>query len=132
MKEIMKILIIDDNAEVASIIQQFLEIEGYQVTTARDGNDGYSAYLDFKPDLVISDVQMPGRNGFDLMKEIRMQHPKMKTIYITGAMPEFQPLLEEEKERYQADFLAKPFARKELMSLVSKNLERGVTPFPTP
>ncbi|MBW1794688.1 MAG: response regulator [Deltaproteobacteria bacterium] len=122
----MKILIIDDNAEIASIIQKFLEIEGYRVTTARDGNDGYSAYLDFKPDLVITDIQMPGKNGFQLMKEIRMHDPKIKTIYITGHMNQFQSRLEDEKERYQADFLAKPFAREELMSLVSKNLGQGV------
>jgi len=122
----MKILIIDDNVEIASVLQELLEIEGYRVTMAGDGNDGYSAYLDFKPDLVITDIQMPGRNGFELMEEIRMHHPKMKTIYMSAAMAQFRLLLEEEKERYQADFLAKPFARKELMSLVSKNLGQGV------
>jgi DNA-binding response OmpR family regulator len=52
--------------EIASVLQELLEIEGYRVTMAGDGNDGYSAYLDFKPDLVITDIQMPGRNGFEL------------------------------------------------------------------
>ena len=66
----MKILVIDDNAEITSVIQQLLDIEGYRVATARDGDDGYSAYLDFKPDLVITDIQMPRKNGFELMKEI--------------------------------------------------------------
>ncbi len=66
----MKILIIDDNAEIISVIQKFLEIEGYRVNTARDANDGYSAYFNFKPDLVITDIQMPGKNGFELMEKI--------------------------------------------------------------
>ena len=122
----MKILIIDDNAEIVSVIQKFLEIEGYRVNTARDANDGYSAYFDFKPDLVITDIQMPGRNGFELMEKIRMHHPKIKTIYMSAAIDQFQPLLKEEKERYQADFLAKPFAGKELLSLVSKNIGQAI------
>lgn len=122
----MKILIIDDNAEIVSVIQKFLEIEGYRATTARNANDGYSAYLDFKPDLVITDIQMPGKNGFELMEKIRMRHPKIKTIYMSAAINHFQPLLKEEKKRYQADFLAKPFARKELISLVSKNIGQAI------
>lgn len=68
----MKILIIDDNVAIASFIQKVLEIEGYRVTVARDGNDGYLAYLDCNPDLVISDIQMPGKNGFELIKDIRI------------------------------------------------------------
>ncbi len=122
----MKILIIDDNAEIVSVIQKFLEIDGYRVNTASDANDGYSAYLDFKPDLVITDIQMPGRNGFELMKKIRMHHPRIKTIYMSAAIDQFRPLLKEEKKRYQADFIAKPFARKELMSLVSKNIGQAI------
>ena len=122
----MKILIIDDNAEIVSVIQKFLEIEGYRATTARNANDGYSAYLDFKPDLVITDIQMPGRNGFELMEKIRMHHPKIKTIYMSAATYQFQPLLKEEKKRYHADFLTKPFAGKELLSLVSRNIGQAI------
>lgn len=121
-----KILIIDDNAEIVFVIQQFLEIEGYRVTTARDGNDGYSAYLNFKPDLVITDIRMPGRNGFELMEKIRIHHPKIKTIYMSAAIDQFQQLLKEEKKKCQADFLAKPFTKKELMSLVSKNIGQAI------
>ena len=68
----MKILIIDDDMAIASFIQKVLEIEGYRVTMAGDGNDGYLAYLDCNPDLVISDIQMPGKNGFELIKDIRI------------------------------------------------------------
>ncbi len=123
----MKILVIDDNAEITSVIQQLLDIEGYRVATARDGDDGYSAYLDFKPDLVITDIQMPRKNGFELMKEIRMHDPDIKTIYMTGHMNEFRSRLDEEKKRYQVDFLEKPSTGDELISLVSKNLESEVT-----
>jgi len=128
MGRIIKILVIDDNLEMASVLQELLEIEGYRVTMAGDANDGYMAYLHFRPDLVITDIQMPGRNGFELMEKIRTHDPKMKTIYMSAAAVQFQPLLENEKRWYQSDFLAKPFARAELMSLVSKNLRQRVTP----
>jgi DNA-binding NtrC family response regulator len=118
----MKILIIDDDVAIASALKELFELEGYQVSTGRDGNDGYLAYLACKPDLVITDIQMPGKDGFELMKDIRVHHPKMKTIYMSGSIAQFQPLLEEEKNRYQVDFLTKPFAINELISLVSKNL----------
>ena len=123
----MKILIIDDDVAIALFIQKVLEIEGYRVTMAGDSNDGYLAYLDCNPDLVISDIQMPGKNGFELMKDIRMHHPKMKTIYMSGAITQFQSLLNEEKRRYHVDFLPKPFATNDLISLVSKNLGSEVT-----
>lgn len=126
MGKIIKILVIDDNLEMASVLQELLELEGYRVTMAGDGNDGYTAYLYFKPDLVITDIQMPGRNGFELMEKIRTHDPMMKTIYMSAATAQFQPLVEKEKRWYQSDFLAKPFARAELMSLVLKNLGQRV------
>lgn len=105
----MKILVIDDDVQITSVAQQLLEAEGYRVTTAGDGNDGYLAYLDFKPDLVITDIQMPGRNGFELMREIRIHDPKIRTIFMSGgSITRFQSLLEEEEKRYHADFMAKP------------------------
>ena len=85
MGRIIKILVIDDNLEMASVLQELLKLEGYRVTMAGDGNDGYTAYLHFKPDLVITDIQMPGRNGFELMEKIRTHDPMMKTIYMSAA-----------------------------------------------
>ena len=126
MGRIIKILVIDDNLEMASVLQELLKLEGYRVTMAGDGNDGYTAYLHFKPDLVITDIQMPGRNGFELMEKIRTHDPMMKTIYMSAATAQFQRLVEKEKRWYQSDFLAKPFDRAELMSLVSKKLGQRV------
>jgi YesN/AraC family two-component response regulator len=115
----MKVLIVDDNEELAFIIKGIIEDENHIVRTARDGEDGYSVYLHFKPDLVITDIQMPGKNGFELMKDIRVYNPKIRTIYMSGNLSWFLSLLEEEKKRYHASFLGKPFSRVELIKLLS-------------
>jgi CheY-like chemotaxis protein len=114
----MKILIVDDNQSVASVIQMILEFEDYEVTIARSGPEGYLAYLQFHPDLVITDIQMPGGNGLELMHHIRMHDPKVKTIYMSGNLHEFYALLEEEKKKFLVNFLDKPFFRAELINQV--------------
>ena len=113
----MKVLIVDDNEALTLVLQEMLEDEDYETRTARDGEDGYLAYLHFRPDLVITDIQMPRKDGFQLMKDIRIHNPKIETIYMTGGgLRGFRSRFEEEKTRYQASFLKKPFSRVELMS----------------
>ena len=113
----MKVLIVDDNEALAFVLQRILEGEDHETRTARDGEDGYLAYLHFRPDLVITDIQMPRKDGFQLMKDIRIHNPKIETIYMTGGgLSGFRLRLEEEKRRYQASFLKKPFSKVELMS----------------
>ena len=115
-----KILLVDDNQNLAFLLQMMLMDEGYEVELARDGGDGYSAYFDFTPDLVITDIQMPVRNGLELIKHIRLHNPQVKTIYMSGDLRSFWSRLEEEKARYQASFLEKPFSRSELLRLLSQ------------
>ena len=118
-------MIVDDNAAIASIVQEIIENENHRARTARDSEDGYLAYLHFRPDLVITDIQMPGKNGFELMKDIRMHNPRIRTIYMSSYLSRFRSLLEEEKKRYHVCFLKKPFSSVELIGLVSKNLRLG-------
>jgi two-component SAPR family response regulator len=88
--------------------------------SARDGLDGYSAYLLFKPDIIITDIQMPRKNGFEMMKHIRTHNPQIKTIYMSGNMRSFEPFLIEEKKRYPVSYLKKPFPLESLIRLVSE------------
>ncbi len=55
----MKILIVDDKQDLAFLIKWMIEDEGYEVKSAPNGSDGYSTYLLFNPDLVLTDIQMP-------------------------------------------------------------------------
>ncbi len=116
----MKILIVDDNRSVASVIQSFLEIENHEVRLALNGPDGYIAYLQFRPDLVITDIQMPGENGFELINHIRELDPSVRVIYMSGNLYQFYPLLLEEKRRFPIHFLGKPFSMGDLIDRVSE------------
>jgi len=115
----MRILIVDDNEELTWAVQIMLEGEGFEVRSATSGQDAYSAFLEFKPDLVITDIQMPGENGLELMEHIRTLDPTVRTIYMSGDLNSFWSPLEEEKRRYPVSFLEKPFSKRELMGLVS-------------
>ena len=115
----MKILIVDDSQDLAFTLQVMLEAEGFEVMSANDGREGYLAYLDFKPDLVITDIQMPGETGLELVGHIRRLNPMVRTIYMSGNLGSFHSPLEEEKKIYPVSLLAKPFSRVQLLSTVS-------------
>ena len=81
----MKVLIVDDNEELAVAIRNVVEREREcSAQTAHDVANGYAAYLRFRPDIIITDVEMPGQSGFDLMREIRHHDPGIRTIYMSG------------------------------------------------
>lgn len=115
----MKILIVDDNQDLTFLLTWMLENEGYEVRSANNGKDAYSAYLLFNPDLILTDIQMPGENGLELIKEIRRHDPEVRTIYMSGDVSEYWLHLEEEKENYDVGILEKPFSKHQLMHLLS-------------
>ena len=114
----MKVLVVDDNRLLAAIIQEALEDNGIEVRYANDGVDGYSAYLTFKPDVVITDIQMPRENGLEMMGHIRTHEPMIKTIYISGDIDHYRPFLREEKRKYPVSFFEKPFSIESLKRVV--------------
>ncbi|MFB3886056.1 MAG: response regulator [Thermodesulfobacteriota bacterium] len=116
----MKILVVDDNQDLAITIQMMLEEEGHEVRLAKDGKDGFMSYLLFRPDIVITDIMMPERNGLELMGDIRTYDPTIRTIYMSGDLTRFYLPLEEEKKRFRANFLEKPFSRFDLVSMLSQ------------
>jgi CheY-like chemotaxis protein len=120
MKErtMKKVLVVDDNRLLAATIQEVLEDDGLEVRSAKDGVDGYSAYLLFKPDIVITDIQMPRENGLEMMEHIRAHNPMIKTIYMSGDIDSYRPFLKEEKRKYQVSFFEKPFSMESLKRVV--------------
>lgn len=109
-RPMQKVLVVDDNRLLADTIQEVLEDYGLEVMCANDGLTGYSAYLLFKPDIVITDIQMPRRNGLEMMGHIRSHEPMIRTIYMSGDIGPYRPFLREEKKRYPVSFFEKPFS----------------------
>ncbi len=116
----MKVLIVDDNRGLASLIQVRLEREGHKVRTATNGREGYATHQILNPDLIISDIFMPGESGLEMMKKIRIHDPHVKTIYITGDLDPFRDALEEEQKHYPVRFIQKPFSPREISEMISQ------------
>jgi len=122
-KNMMKVLIVDDEGALADLIKEMVERVGiYRVKTAANGEEGYEVFLQFKPDIILTDIQMPGKNGFEMVRDIRVHHPGIKTIYMSADLKRYQTRLEEEKMKYQASFLEKPFPIFELVGLLSETM----------
>jgi CheY-like chemotaxis protein len=120
-----KVLIVDDNLLLASLLQIMLEDEGYETRCAGDGQEGYAGYLFFRPDVVITDLHMPRANGLELMQRIRRLNPGVKAIYMSGDLSPFSALLQEEASRYSANILSKPFSKEDLLNLLAEPATGG-------
>ncbi len=74
-----RVLVVDDDSSVVEVITANLEAEGYEVDTASDGTEAWERVINSTPDLVVLDWMIPGRNGLDLLGDLR-RHPKTSTL----------------------------------------------------
>lgn len=117
------ILVVDDNQDNAEIIRQYLEIRGYPITVAHDGDEALAAFEQVKPALVLLDVMMPGRDGWEVCRLMK-QHPvlgKNVRIVMVTALDEW----EDKREALQTgadDYVEKPFDLPSLAVTVQRNL----------
>jgi CheY-like chemotaxis protein len=79
-----KILVIDDNIAVRNTIVHMLQAEGYEVVSAEDGRRGLAVFRSAKPDLVVTDIIMPEKEGIETIRDIRDVSPKAKIIAMSG------------------------------------------------
>lgn len=79
-----RILVIDDEEVVRSFLSRLLERQGHTVETAEDGEAGFRAYQASSPDLVITDIIMPGEEGIGFILRLKEQDPEARIIAISG------------------------------------------------
>lgn len=116
-----KILVVDDEKAIADIIKFNLENEGYKVVTAYDGQEGIDSVKKHSPDLVLLDIMMPKKDGFQVLKEIRIDS-KIPVIMLTAKEEEVDKVLG--LELGADDYITKPFSMRELIARVKANLRR--------
>lgn len=117
-------MVVDDSHAMAFVVQAILQRAGYEVRTASDAGNGYLLYLKFRPDLVITDLEMPWENGLEMMGEIRMHDPEIRVIYMSADASPFSSQLDEERKKHRVAFLQKPFSKTEMLQIV-RQLEEG-------
>ena len=116
-----KILLIDDDANICDLVKVYLENEGYEVKTASDGTEGLSYFKMYEPDLVLLDIMLPKKDGWQICREIREQSSK-PIIMITAKSEVFDKVLG--LELGSDDFIVKPFNVKELSARIKAVLRR--------
>ena len=124
MSIVKKILIADDEPDILEIIQFNLQAEGYEVITAKNGDEAIDEAKKHHPDLIILDIMMPGKNGIDVCNILRMQPAFKETLII------FLSALSDESTEIRGletgadDFLTKPISPKILVSKVNALFRR--------
>ncbi len=121
MKE--KILVIEDAEEVRNLIQETLNLHGYTVISAGDGDTGLEQAISLCPNLVLCDVQMPRMNGYEVLKALR-KNPSTATtpfVFLTGVAD--RDHFRQGMNLGADDFLPKPFMLDELLAMVRARLQ---------
>ncbi len=79
-----RVLVIEDSSTQVRMIQLMLEVAGHEVTWAQNGEEGLEAIARVTPDVVLSDMQMPGMNGLEVVKTVRREHPALPVVVMTA------------------------------------------------
>ena len=128
MKGKMRILVVDDEAPVAMMIVSLLTRAGFAVTAAHDGDKAIELASETKFDLITLDVDLPGRDGFDLCRELKQRHISRQTpvVFVSGSAS-----TENRQWAFElgaADFITKPFQPEEFLARIFSQLEETATP----
>ena len=116
-----KLLIVDDDPNICEMLRVYFENEGYRVKTAQDGLEGVQYFKFYEPDLVLLDIMMPKKDGWQVCREIREISPK-PVIMVTARGETFDKVLG--LELGADDFVVKPFDMKELSARIKAVLRR--------
>jgi two-component system KDP operon response regulator KdpE len=122
MAERSRILVVDDETQIARVLKTALNSQGYEVKTAGDGESGLNLAVDWIPDLIVTDLSMPGITGIELCRSVR-ERSQVPIIVLS--------VKGEEKTKIEAldagadDYVTKPFSVSELLARVRANLRRA-------
>lgn len=119
----MKILVVEDEPKVAGALKEGLEEEGYEITVAQTGEEGFFHASSYGFDLIILDIMLPGRDGIEILQTLRRQGAKIPVLLLTA-----KDAIEDRVLGLDAgadDYLIKPFAFPELGARIRALLRRN-------
>ncbi len=118
MSEKKKVLVVDDEESIHLLYKEELEEEGYSVYSAMSGEEALKLFDEEKPDLVILDINMPGMNGIEVLRQMKEKRPHIPVI-LSSAYPEYKQDL---ASWASDDYIVKSFNLDELKASVKKHL----------
>jgi DNA-binding response OmpR family regulator len=118
-----RILVIEDEPQMLLGLRDNLELEGYEVVTAADGEEGLAKAISTAPDLVLLDITLPNKNGFEVCRELRARANPTPVVMLTARSQETDKVLG--LELGADDYVTKPFSITELLARVRAVLRRG-------
>jgi DNA-binding NtrC family response regulator len=122
MKNEINILIVDDELAMRNLLENILIQEGYNIGLAENGDDALKMIKNNKYDLVLSDIKMPGMNGFELLKIIKSEHPGIGVIMMTGFGDAFT--VKDALLQGADEYITKPFKAHEITLVLERTYMR--------
>ncbi len=120
------ILLIEDNVEILDNLKEYLELAGYGIISATNGEEGLEIALQHIPDLIVCDVLMPGIDGYEVLRRLKQKPASANIPFI------FSSSLSEKVDKFQAialganDYFVKPFEPEMIIRAIEKLAEKVV------
>ncbi|MFB7994710.1 response regulator transcription factor [Streptomyces sp. NPDC056002] len=119
----VRVLVVDDEPDIAEVVTGVLRYEGWDVRTAGNGRDAVREGLDFRPDAVVLDIMLPDRDGLSVLRELRAAQPHVCVLFLTA-----RDTVEDRVTGITAggdDYVTKPFSLEELVARLRGLLRRA-------
>lgn len=123
-----RILVIDDDPVALRFVASMLRERGYEVLVAEDGVHGYELARSLRPDLIVSDLLMPYRDGFAMLRMLRRDRRLANVPVVVLSMKDREEDIVRGLEEGADDYVVKPFNARELVARIRKQLVRRPEP----
>lgn len=118
-----RVLVIEDDEDQRVLLREMLKGGGHEVTEAADGADGLRRFRHTKPDIVLTDIHMPGLDGHDVISALRVQNAEVPIIAVSGGSEVAMDELLLEAARLGAkEVVTKPFEFRQILGAVARAL----------
>lgn len=121
-----KVLLVEDDTTLSYIVEDALLREGFEVATANNGESGLQVFDKYQPDIVVADVMMPGMDGFEMVKLIRLKTHQIPVLFLTA-----RTALDDVVHGFEIganDYIRKPFQIAEFIVRIKALLRRATAP----
>jgi two-component system, cell cycle response regulator CpdR len=118
MGDMPRILVVDDDIDVREFVSTVLADEDFDAVAAQDGGEALALLSDGEYDLLLTDIRMPGIDGFELVRRARRAQPDLRVLFMSGFSAQY------DIDPNRDDFVAKPFRSRELLGCIFEILAR--------